>query len=282
MSKYLISLDKFEVIKEISHSQNYIFLLVEDKETKKQYVAKVCKTEEDQQSQIDHTINSMNKFKHPIVNLFLGYSPKNFLGEDHLTIISNYYPKGDLFNFIHQNQVDNTTRQIILVGISYGMKYLHQMNIVHRDLKLSNILIDDDLQPHITYFNFFPTNDSGAIIATPIYLAPEIIEGNHFESSADVYSFGFLMYEVITGKQSSLDGANTSYQVFLKSTEGVRPEIPSFVKKPIKDMIDRCWSCDPDNRPTFDELFQKLAYDPNFLLDDVDTEKLNSYIDMIK
>ena len=65
-------------------------------------------------------------------------------------------------------------------------------------------------------------------------------------------------------------------------TEGERPLINTQIKKPIRDLIDRCWSADPFERLTAEQLFEKLAYDPEYYLEGVNAEEVISYADSIK
>ena len=98
----------------------------------------------------------------------------------------------------------NTTRQIILFGISSRMDYLHQRNIIHRDLKAGNILLDSEYHPLITDFGlskFLTINNSyrqSQFCGTLPYEAPEIIENKKYNRKVDVYAFGILMYEILT------------------------------------------------------------------------------------
>ena len=89
-------------------------------------------------------------------------------------------------NGLLDEEYDNTSRQIILVGIARGMMILHQHHVIHRDLKPGNILLDNDLHPHITDFGLSKFYESGRSMiqsqqcGTSMYMAPEIMEGNRY------------------------------------------------------------------------------------------------------
>ena len=164
---------------------------------------------------------------------------------------------------------DNTAKQIILVGIARGMMYLYQHHIIHRDLKPDNILLDQYLHPLITDFGLSKIYDPGYSISqsqtcgTSIYMAPEIISGNRYSGKADVYSFGILMYEVITELVPyplfQEKGKLTIYQFNEKVIkENYRPQFTFSIKPSLKNLVERCWSKDPNERPTFEEIFKKL------------------------
>ena len=89
----------------------------------------------------------------------IGYSPKNYNNEDHPIIITEYMSNGSLEKMLYLNkkssappEFTSNKKYIILLGVALGMKYLHHKGIIHRDLKPDNILLDDNLYPHICDF----------------------------------------------------------------------------------------------------------------------------------
>lgn len=209
----------------------------------------------------------MIKCQHPTIIKFHGYSLRNFNQQKNAMIFMELAKNGSLMNLIKKvksgllEQIyDNTNRQIILVGISRGMMHLHQHKIMHRDLKPGNVLIDENLHPRITDFGLSKIDSNGSAsqsqqCGTSIYMAPEVIEGNHYGLKADVYSFGILMYEVVTdltpyplfekGKMSSFQFNNKVVN------EDMRPKFSIKVKKSIQKLIEKCWAKNPSERPFF-------------------------------
>lgn len=109
-------------------------------------------------------------------------------------------------------ELDWARRSAICMGTAKGLAYLHEElvpHIVHRDIKASNVLLDKDLNPKIGDFGLaklFPdniTHISTKIAGTTGYLAPEYVLGGQLTMKADVYSFGVLIIEIISGKSSS-------------------------------------------------------------------------------
>ncbi|KAL1216476.1 Cysteine-rich receptor-like protein kinase 3 [Cardamine amara subsp. amara] len=107
----------------------------------------------------------------------------------------------------------------ILLGTAEGMAYLHEesnLRIIHRDIKLSNILLEDDFTPRIADFGLarlFPEDKSHistAIAGTLGYMAPEYVVRGKLTEKADVYSFGVLMIEVITGRRNNAFSQDSS------------------------------------------------------------------------
>lgn len=98
---------------------------------------------------------------------------------------------------------DNTARQKILIGIARRMKYLYQHHAIHRDLKPENILLDENLEPLLTDFGLSKIVSSNSVnhtttIGTYVYMGHKIITGDQYNGKVDVYSFGILMYQVVT------------------------------------------------------------------------------------
>ena len=191
-------------------------------------------------------------------------------------------------------------RQKILIGISRGMMYLHKHHIMHRDLKHENIILDENFNPLITDFGLSKYSETGQsanqtqYIGTSAYIAPEIINGNRYNSKADVYSFGIIMYEIITDSipyPLFQSGKMPLFQFNNKVVnEGYRPEFTVPVQESLKKLIEKCWSKDLNQRPTFEQLFNKLAFnieesiydaldqnDSNYYLNNVEVDELFDY-----
>ena len=126
------------------------------------------------------------------------------------------------------------------------------------------------------------------------YQAPEVISSNCYNTKVDVYAFGILMYEVISGKRAYnniLHGQNklNMFQFQSKIVEGLRPKIEEgLMKKSFQNLIEKCWSKDPQKRPTFSELYEILSLsnvdvdvDDEFSLNDAVYDDVLEYVSMI-
>ncbi|XP_077224197.1 cysteine-rich receptor-like protein kinase 10 isoform X1 [Tasmannia lanceolata] len=120
---------------------------------------------------------------------------------------------GFLYDRSKRAQLDWTRRLNIIVGISRGLLYLHEdsrLRIIHRDLKASNILLDHEMKPKISDFgiarifrgNQSPTN-TVRVVGTIGYMAPEYAMEGVFSVKSDVFSFGVLLLEIVSGKRNS-------------------------------------------------------------------------------
>ncbi|KAL6597874.1 hypothetical protein ACP70R_046679 [Stipagrostis hirtigluma subsp. patula] len=131
----------------------------------------------------------------------------------------------DLFIFADdQNKhLDWQQRFDIILGIAEGLCYLHEdseTRIIHRDIKASNVLLDQKLKPKITDFGLARvlcrdrTHLTTGIAGTVGYMAPEYIVHGHLTEKADVYSFGVLVIEIVTGKRcSGSSGSHTGHSL---------------------------------------------------------------------
>ena len=200
----------------------------------------------------------------------------------------------DVFKKIEEKKIfpsnyTNTSRQIILVGICFGMKYLHENKIIHRNLNPSNILLDFDFHPFIT--DFWKTDQISSQIYSIdkiAYVAPEILRKDKYDEKIDVYSFGILMYEILTDSKpfpilskSEITDFEFEQKVI---NENFTPDLNKPMKQAHRRLIEQCLSRNPKKRPSFSELFEKLTNrnkDENYLLDKIYKKQFQNYVNKI-
>ncbi|XP_068649180.1 PTI1-like tyrosine-protein kinase At3g15890 [Aristolochia californica] len=136
-------------------------------------------------------------------------------GADQRLIVYDYMPKLSLLSHLHgqfagEKQLDWKTRMRIALGSAQGLMYLHHEvtpHIIHRDVKASNVLLDSDFEPLVADFGFAKLIPDGVshmttrVKGTLGYLAPEYAMWGKVSESCDVYSFGILLLELVTGRK---------------------------------------------------------------------------------
>ncbi|AES66496.2 probable leucine-rich repeat receptor-like serine/threonine-protein kinase At3g14840 [Medicago truncatula] len=137
---------------------------------------------------------------------------------DQLLLIYEYLENNSLARALfgpaeHQIKLDWSIRQKICIGIARGLAYLHEesrLKVVHRDIKATNVLLDKDLEPKISDFGLAKldeednTHISTKIAGTYGYMAPEYAMHGYLTDKADVYSFGIVALEIVSGKSNTL------------------------------------------------------------------------------
>ncbi|SPT21147.1 unnamed protein product [Triticum aestivum] len=177
-------------------------------------------------------------------------------------ILTEYMAGGNLYDFLHKqnNTLELSLILRIAIGISKGMDYLHQNNIIHRDLKSANVLVGDGQVVKIADFSVArqrsQEGDMTAETGTYRWMAPEVINHKSYDHKADVFSFAIVLWELVTLKvpYESL----TPLQAALSVRQGLRLVIPSSVHPRLSKLIQWCWGENPHTRPVFSEITAEL------------------------
>ncbi|KAK6263048.1 hypothetical protein QUC31_008864 [Theobroma cacao] len=208
-------------------------------------------------------IDIMRKLRHPNVLLFMGavYS------QERLAIVTEYLPRGSLFKILHKNNqaLDLRRRMKMALDVARGMNYLHHRNppIVHRDLKSSNLLVDRNWNVKVADFGLsrwknatFLTTKSGR--GTPQWMAPEVLRNEPSNEKSDVFSFGVLLWELVT-VSIPWNNLNSLQVVGVVGFMDRRLELPEGLDPQVASIIRDCWRSDPENRPSFEDIINRMT-----------------------
>ncbi|GAV78579.1 ACT domain-containing protein/Pkinase_Tyr domain-containing protein [Cephalotus follicularis] len=197
----------------------------------------------------------MRKIRHKNVVQFIGACTR----PPNLCIVTEFMAKGSIYDFLHKQKGVFKLPSLLKVAIdvSKGMNYLHQNNIIHRDLKTANLLMDENEVVKVADFGVSRVQaQSGVMTAetgTYRWMAPEVIEHKPYDHKADIFSFGIALWELQTGElpYSYLTPLQAAVGVVQK---GLRPKIPKHTHPKLTELLESCWQQDPTLRPNFSEI----------------------------
>nr|XP_035149532.1 ephrin type-A receptor 5 isoform X9 [Callithrix jacchus] len=215
----------------------------------------------------------MGQFDHPNIIHLEGVVTKS----KPVMIVTEYMENGSLDTFLKKNDGQFTVIQLVgmLRGIAAGMKYLSDMGYVHRDLAARNILINSNLVCKVSDFGLSRVleDDPEAAYTTrggkiPIrWTAPEAIAFRKFTSASDVWSYGIVMWEVVSyGERPYWE--MTNQDVIKAVEEGYRLPSPMDCPAALYQLMLDCWQKDRNSRPKFDDIvnmLDKLIRNPSSL-----------------
>ncbi|XP_078144549.1 ephrin type-A receptor 5 isoform X4 [Centroberyx gerrardi] len=215
----------------------------------------------------------MGQFDHPNIIHLEGVVTKS----KPVMIITEYMENGSLDTFLKKNDGQFTVIQLVgmLRGIASGMRYLSDMGYVHRDLAARNILVNSNLVCKVSDFGLSRVleDDPEAAYTTrggkiPIrWTAPEAIAYRKFTSASDVWSYGIVMWEVMSyGERPYWEMSNQD--VIKAVEESYRLPGPMDCPEALYHLMMDCWQRERSSRPKFDEivcLLDKLIRNPSSL-----------------
>jgi len=207
------------------------------------------------QREIDVLKNLFNQ-PHNCIIRFIGIGEKDSL----LFIVTELVNGGDLGNVLYDStfSIPWKLRIKIAKDIADGMKYLHEKQIMHRDLKSSNLLIGKNWNIKICDFGFAKIINnplSMTICGTDEFMSPEVILGIQYSYSADVYSFGMVLIELITRTRLEERLPQNNFDI---DYEELQNNIPSDCPRDFYELALKCCSYYPKERPTFSEIYDTL------------------------
>ncbi|CAA6673535.1 unnamed protein product [Spirodela intermedia] len=187
----------------------------------------------------------MRKVRHKNVVQFIGACTRF----PNMLIVTEFMSGGSLHDFLHKENGMFKLPVLLRVAldISKGMNYLHQSNIIHRDLKSANLLMDENEVVKVADFGVARVKAEPGVMTSETgtyrWMAPEVIEHRPYDQKADVFSFGIVLWELLTGKlpYENLTPLQAAVGVVQK---GLRPSIPESTHPRLAALLERCWHQD--------------------------------------
>ncbi|KAK3128642.1 hypothetical protein QOZ80_6BG0464660 [Eleusine coracana subsp. coracana] len=223
-------------------------------------------------------LETVGSIKHRNLVSLQGYSPSP-IGN---LLFYDYMENGSLWDVLHEGpskkkKLDWETRLRIALGAAQGLAYLHHdcsPRIIHRDVKSKNILLDKDYEAHLTDFGIAKslcvskTHTSTYVMGTIGYIDPEYARTSRLNEKSDVYSYGIVLLELLTGKKPVDNECNLHHMILSKTAsntvmETVDPDIGDTCKdlgevKKVFQLALLCTKRQPSDRPTMHEVVRVL------------------------
>jgi serine/threonine protein kinase len=220
---------------------------VEDRKIKEEIALKLIKPEiASDKKTIERFSNELKiarKIRHK--NVCGMYDLNEEKGTHYITM--EYVPGEDLKSLVRRVKFDIGTSIKIAKQICEGLSEAHRLGVIHRDLKPSNIMIDKEGNARIMDFGIARSLSSqgitgaGIMIGTPEYMSPEQVEGKEVDPRSDIYSFGVVLYEMVTGRLPFEGDAPLSIAVKHKSEEPPDPrELNAQIPEDLSRLILKC------------------------------------------
>uniref|UniRef100_A0A8C1CDL9 Protein kinase C n=2 Tax=Cyprinus carpio TaxID=7962 RepID=A0A8C1CDL9_CYPCA len=202
-----LGLGDFDLIRVIGRGSYAKVLLVRLKKNEQIYAMKVVKKElVHDDEDIDWVQTEKHVFEQASTNPFLVGLHSCFQTESRLFLVIDYVNGGDLmFHMQKQRKLPEEHARFYAAEICIALNFLHEKGIIYRDLKLDNVLLDQDGHIKITDYGMCkegirPGDTTSTFCGTPNYIAPEILRGEDYGFSVDWWALGVLMFEMMAGR----------------------------------------------------------------------------------
>ncbi|XP_007901525.1 RAF proto-oncogene serine/threonine-protein kinase [Callorhinchus milii] len=231
-------------------------------------ILKVTDPTPEQLQAFRNEVQVLRKTRHVNILLFMGY-----MTTFNLAIVTQWCEGSSLYKHLHVQDTKFQTFQLIDIArqAAQGMDYLHAKNIIHRDMKSNNIFLHEGLTVKIGDFGLATVKSrwSGSQqVEQPtgsiLWMAPEVIrmeEVNPYSFQSDVYSYGIVLYELMTGDLPYSHVNNRDQIIFMVGRGFLTPDLSKLYKncpKTMKRLVSDCVSREKEQRPLFPQILASV------------------------
>ncbi|KAL4451158.1 hypothetical protein ABPG74_021480 [Tetrahymena malaccensis] len=209
--------------------------------------------------EINNEVNMLATLRHPNIILLMGIvsQPQN------MCIVTDLVEGGDLFTYLHKQRKDlsGVQKAFIVKQIINAFYYLHSHQIVHRDLKSYNILLDVGFKIKLCDFGlarkYSDLNQGNSKFSgTPTYMAPELFQKKGYDEKVDVFAFGTLLWEIYA-QEVPFDGLEPN-DIMARVTNDEQLPQKQTINSNIYKLIVKCRALNPNLRPSFEKIYQEF------------------------
>lgn len=281
------------VLEELEEDDLYKLYKIIDKRNYLVMTKKILKAEETTQfkdaKNLFKEFEILHQINHPCICKTYGINLQERERDKDITTIAIFIEFIDynLSTFLDKNILSNSLKVKIAVEIAFGMLYLHNKGIIHRDLNIRNIKLNQKMEAKIVNFDQVyvyesiqneTTIEMTKKIGESVFMSPEMQnDDDEYNNKTDVYSYGVILYKMFSGNLPNIPIRN-----ILNKIPPTFPKPSPSISECCIELIKMCMSYDPDQRPSFDQILDYMKNHSFALSEDVDSKMISQRYKMLK